>query len=173
MLAFPRKVSPMDSGLQPLAEAHRHAVIDIYNHHVDHGFASYREVRLPYEAFDKFLALAEGHPAFACLGEDGSMEGFGFLHAWHPSECFRRTAEVTYFFRPEATRHGRGSLLLGRLLEGAAAMGVDRVLASISSRNEQSLAFHARHGFRECGRLPQVGRKHGEDFDVVWMVKEL
>jgi len=163
----------MDTILEPLAEGHRQAVIDIYNHYVDHGFASFREARLPYEAFDRFLALAHGYPAYACLRDGGEVDGFGFLHAWHPSECFRRTVEATYFLRAEATHLGVGTLLLTRLLEDAAARKIERVLASVSSRNLESLAFHGKHGFEECGRFPEIGHKHGVDFDVVWMVKRL
>lgn len=163
----------MASTLTPLAEAHRQAVIDIYNHYVDHGFASYREIHIPHEAYDRFLAMSKGFPAYVSLGEEGQVEGFGFLHAWHPSECFSRTVEVTYFLHPEATRKGIGSLLLGRMLKEAAAMKIDRVLASISSRNPESLAFHRKHGFEECGRFPEVGTKRGQVFDVVWMVKRL
>ena len=163
----------MGSTLQPLAEGHRHAVIDIYNHYVDHGFASFREARLPCEAFDRFLALAKGFPAYVSIQEDGAVDGFGFLHAWHASECFKRTAEITYFLHPGSLRKGIGSLLLNKLQEEAAALGIDQILASISSRNPESLAFHRKHDFEECGRFPRVGHKHGEDFDVVWMIKHL
>jgi len=35
------------------------------------------------------------------------------------------------------------------------------------------IEFHLKNGFRECGRFMKVGRKFGEDFDVVWMQKQL
>jgi len=41
--------------------------------------------------------------------------------------------------------------------------------AHISSLNEGSIRFHLRHGFTECGRFRRVGRKRGQDFDMVWM----
>lgn len=163
----------MDCAMARLAEVHRRGVIDIYNHYVAHGFASYREAPLPYEAFDRFLEITRNFPAYACVSGDGAVLGFGFLHAWHPSECCRRTGELTYFLHPEATGQGIGSRLLERLLAEAVPLGIDRVLASVSSKNPGSLAFHRRHGFEECGRFPEVGRKRGEDFDVVWMVRKL
>jgi L-amino acid N-acyltransferase YncA len=46
---------------------------------------------------------------------------------------------------------------------------VDTILASISSRNDGSIRFHKKNGFRECGRFRRVGRKFGQDFDIVWM----
>jgi L-amino acid N-acyltransferase YncA len=50
---------------------------------------------------------------------------------------------------------------------------ISSILASISSRNEGSIAFHGRLGFRECGRFEAIGRKWGKDFDVVWMQRML
>ena len=163
----------MDVTLVPMAEEHRQAVIDIYNHFVEHAFAAYREKQLPYGAYDRFLAMARGFPAFVAVDAEGKVMGFGFLHAWHPAECFARTAEITYFLGPDRTHRGVGSRLLAALLEGVRSKGVDRILASISSRNETSLAFHRKHGFEVCGRFDAVGRKFGEDFDVVWMIKRL
>ncbi|MGD0951544.1 MAG: hypothetical protein ABR985_03985 [Methanotrichaceae archaeon] len=48
-------------------------------------------------------------------------------------------------------------------------MGIVTVLASISSLNQASLAFHKKNGFVECGRFVGIGRKMGKGFDVVWM----
>jgi phosphinothricin acetyltransferase len=52
-------------------------------------------------------------------------------------------------------------------------MGIDNLLASASSLNEQSLRFHAKVGFERCGTFRSVGRKAGRDFDVVWFQKRL
>jgi phosphinothricin acetyltransferase len=51
--------------------------------------------------------------------------------------------------------------------------GITVLLASISSKNPASLAFHEKHGFVECGRLHNTGFKFNERFDVVWMEKDL
>jgi len=94
-----------------MAEPHRQAVIDIYSYLVDHGFAAYRERRLPYEACDRFLEMTTGYPALVVVEADGRVTGFAFLHAWHPAECFTRTAEITYFLHPDPTRRGLGTRL--------------------------------------------------------------
>lgn len=60
-----------------------------------------------------------------------------------------------------------------RLVEQAAPLGIDSLVVSISSKNFESIAFHQKNGFRECGRFRQAGRKNGEDFDIVWMQKQL
>ena len=163
----------MSAMLVRMEERHRQSVIDIYNHFVVSGFAAYRERALPYAAFDRFLAITEGYPAFVAEDEAGTVLGFAWLHQWHNAECFARTAEITYFLHPASTRQGLGSRFLDALLCEAKPLGIDHVLASISSRNEASLQFHRTHGFEECGRFEGVGRKFGEDFGVVWMMRRV
>jgi phosphinothricin acetyltransferase len=112
-----------------------------------------------------------GYSGLVVKSEAGEVVGFGLLRPYHPFDTFRRSAEVSYFLLPEHTRKGVGSALLQRFITTARSLGVDHLLAEVSSLNEQSLAFHQRNGFRECGRLPDVGRKFGRSFDVVWFMR--
>jgi len=101
----------------------------------------------------------------------GEVVGFWFLRAFHTAETFRRTAEVAYFLLPEHSNQGLGLKMLSHFIEKARAIGVDNLLASVSSLNEQSLRFHDKAGFVLCGTFRAVGRKSGRDFDVVWFQK--
>lgn len=125
------------------------------------------------EFFDRVLALSKGYPAVSVKTDAGDVVGFGFLRPSHPAGTFRRTAEVAYFLLPEHTGRGVGDKMLSHLIREARAIGVDNLLASVSSLNEQSLRFHAKAGFELCGRFVAVGRKSGLDFDVVWFQKRL
>jgi L-amino acid N-acyltransferase YncA len=159
--------------LEPMAEAHRAAVVGILNHYVTHGFAAYFEEPLPETFFDRLCALARGYPSVVAITEAGAVVGFGLLHPWHPAPTFRRTAEISYFLHSDHRRRGIGKRILDHCVDGARRMGVDNLLASISSRNDESLAFHRKYGFEEVGRFPAVGRKRGVDFDVVWMQRRV
>lgn len=99
--------------------------------------------------------------------------GFALLKTHHPIPVFDRTADMACFILPEYVNKGFGTLLLELLLADAKAMGIDNVLAEISSLNDASLKFHHKKGFSECGRLKKIGRKNGKDFDVVWMQKSV
>jgi len=156
---------------EPLGERHRAAVVDILNHFITQSFAAYYDRPFEYGFFDRLLDRVKGYPALAVVDESGAILGFGALHRWHPAAAFDRTAEISYFFAPPATGRGIGAALLARLEQDGRAIGVDTILASISSRNESSIRFHRRHGFRECGCFERVGRKFDLDFDVVWMQK--
>ena len=95
------------------------------------------------------------------------------LRAYHPFPVFSKTAEISYFIRPEWTGKGLGDTLLACLIQKAKLKGIHSILASIASLNEPSLQFHKKHGFIECGRFREVGEKKGQIFDVVYMQKRL
>jgi phosphinothricin acetyltransferase len=159
--------------LQALAESDRTAVTGIFNYFVERSFAAYPEEPVGEEFFDRILAWSEGYPAVTVRTAAEEVVGFGFLRAFHPAGTFSRTAEVAYFLLPEHTGRGAGSLMLSRFMEAARGIGVDNLLASVSSLNEASLRFHRRSGFECCGTFRGVGRKAGRDFDVVWFQKRL
>ena len=60
----------------------------------------------------------------------------------------------TYVVAP-ARRHGVGDALSKLTFEHARGMGFEKLVAAIRADNDAALAFYARAGFRECGRLTQ------------------
>jgi L-amino acid N-acyltransferase YncA len=158
---------------EPMAEEHRKPVIDLFNYYVENSFAAYPEARVGYEFFDRFLGMAKGYPAVVAKSDADEVAGFAFLHPYYPLSSFRRTAEITYFFAPDHTRKGLGKAALDHLVEAARSMGIDRLVASISSRNPASLAFHRKYGFEECARFHDIGRKFDQSFDLVWVIKQI
>ncbi|UCG61318.1 MAG: N-acetyltransferase [Candidatus Zixiibacteriota bacterium] len=161
----------MQYAFEQLTENDRKAVIDIFNYFVENSFAAYPEKPVSYETFNHFLVMIGDYPAVCIRSGSGETVGFGFLRPYYNAETFRRTAEITYFIRAEHTGKGLGTRLLNHFIEKARLRGIDIFLASISSRNEQSIAFHLKHGFVECGRFKEIGTKHGKPFDMVWMQK--
>lgn len=159
--------------LEPLGPSHRDAVLDIFNYYVENSFAAYPENKVPHEFYDIILQSTAGYPTVAVKGDDGIILGFGLLRPYSPIHAFAGTAESSYFVRPEFRGQGIGSLLLKHLVAGAREKGLHCILANISSLNEESLRFHRRHGFIECGRFREVGKKKSQLFDTVWMQKIL
>jgi len=162
-----------DYFFEDLSENHRQPVIDIFNFFIRTTHAAFPGQEMGYDLFDRFLSMSQGYPRMAIKGAAGEVVGFAFLRPYHFADSFKRTAEITYFIMPEHTRKGLGTAILELFTKKCREKGVDTILASVSSRNEGSLGFHCKNGFRECGRLQRVGRKLGEDFDVVWLQKHL
>ncbi|MFC1679282.1 GNAT family N-acetyltransferase [Elusimicrobiota bacterium] len=163
----------MEYRFEPLDESHQEPVVKIFNSFVTSGFAAYPEQPLPVQFYGQLLQMAKGYPAVAAVSESGEVMGFGMLRRHHPFSVFDRCAEVSYFLSPKHTRKGLGGAMLRHFEEKAREIGVDTILASISSRNEESIAFHKKHGFEEVGRFRKAGRKFSKDFDIVWMQRWL
>lgn len=163
----------MDYSFEEMSDSHRQAVIDIFNYFIRKSHAAYLEEPVDYPFFDHFLKMSRGYPARVIKNGDHQVVGFGFMRPHHLADSFKRAAEVTYFILPGNTRKGLGTAMLNLFVQEAGQMGIDSLLSNISSRNQESIRFHLKNGFQECGRFLKVGRKFGEDFDVVWMQKQL
>jgi phosphinothricin acetyltransferase len=146
------------------------ALLVVFNSFVHNSHAAYPESELSRESFEKLLAQAR---IIVTLQDEGSAIGFGFISSYKPLANFDHTGVLTYFILTEYTGMGLGTRLLHELIRRGREAGITNYLAHISSRNEQSLNFHRKHGFKEVGRFKQVARKFGELIDVVWVQKQL
>ena len=163
----------MEIHLERPVEEDRKAVIDILNFYIENTAAEYPDKKVPYDFFDLFLNIAMIYPVVVAKDEGGQVIGFGMLRAYNPLPAFVRTAESSYFIKPEYTHQGIGSQMLEALIQGARAIGITTILVSVSSLNDICINFHKKHGFAECGRFQKIGAKMGQTFDVVWLQKNL
>ena len=163
----------MEYSITPIANEDREPIIDIFNHYVENTFAAYPENKLPYQAFARFMEVSHGYPTGSLKDRYGNVVGFGLLRPHNPIPTFVRTAEAAYFIHPDHTGKGLGKMLLDALEKGAVEKGITTILAHISSLNPNSIQFHRKNGFVECGRFRKVGRKKDQDFDTLWMQKML
>lgn len=155
-----------------MKEEHRKDVMDIFNHYIENSFAAYPDEILPQGFFDKLIELTRGYPAYVVKYSSGII-GFCFLRPYNIYRTFKETAEITYFIKQDFTGKGIGKIILERLESDGRTKGISQLLASISSENKQSIAFHEKHGFSRCGQFRNVGRKFGQAFDVIWMQKKI
>ena len=163
----------MNYTIEPMNESHRHGVMSVYNYFIEHSWAAFPDHPMPIQFFDRLLDTAKGYPSAVAKDETGKVVGFAFLHAYHFASTMHRTGDIAYFLLPEASHQGLGTKILNDFIEEAREIGMDNIMACISSHNMESLNFHIKNGFIECGRFPKVGKKFGQDFDVVWMQKRI
>ena len=124
---------------------------------------------------EQWLAQADGHGHPILVAEDGSGGVLGFIAA----EPFRRwsgyaaTWEHSVHVRRDARSRGLGRRLLSAMEATLQIRDAHIMVAGIDSENEGSLRFHARAGFLETGRMPEVGRLRGSWRDLVLLQKVL
>jgi len=93
------------------------------------------------------------------LDDDSRVLGWASLSMYRPSSGYQLTTEASVYVAPWAQRRGIGRQLLSRLCMDGRARGKHSIVASIDSENEPSIALFVKEGFREVGRLDDVGRK--------------
>ncbi|MFW9902382.1 MAG: GNAT family N-acetyltransferase, partial [Candidatus Thorarchaeota archaeon] len=132
------------------------------------GFAAYSEKELKIEFINR---LKKDSISFIILEIENKIAGFALLRNYLPYENFKHTGQLSYFIKPEYTNKGFGTILLNKLVEDAIKIGINYFFVHISSLNEQSLNFHKKHGFIECGRLTNIAMKFDMSFDIIFMQK--
>lgn len=159
--------------LLKMTEKDREGVIEVYNYFILNSMAAYRGKKVALDYFDNFLYTARNYLALTVRGEGGEVVGFAMLNPYHSAESFNKTATITYFVMPEYTGKGIGGAILNIFIKWARKRKISNILANVSSLNTQSLKFHQKNGFVKCGLLQGIGRKFGQDFNVVWMQKKI
>lgn len=162
----------MEIVFEQMSIKHKKDIIDIFNYYIDNSFSAYPDRILSYEFYDRFLEMTKNYPAFS-IQIKNKIVGFCFLRAYNPFPTFQETAEITYFIDKDYTRKGIGKIALNKIEIEARQRGIKTILASIASENQQSLDFHKKNGFKECGRFKRIIKKNGKQFDIVWMQKWL
>ncbi len=158
----------MNATIRAVEERDWPAIAEVFNHFVINGLAAYPEEPVSGKVFEKRHLESPDLPFV--IGEiGGAVVGFAYLSPFHHASTMKRSATLTYFIQPESTGAGLGGRFLDLLIERGKGLGITNFLAHISSANEGSIRFHARHGFTECGRFLKVGEKAGRTFDMVWM----
>ena len=115
---------------------------------------------------------ATGH-AFLVIDLEGCVVGFASYSQFRAGLGYARCMEHTINLGPQAQGRGAGRILLRALEVHAAAAGHHVMVAAITGENAASIRFHAAMGYREVGRMPQVGWKFGKYHDLVLMQKFL
>ena len=160
----------MDVVIREVRDSDGKAVVDIFNRFARESFAVYSDKELGFDFFERNWDLSR---LFYVAETGDKVVGFAFLKPFRTYDNFRHTGMLTYFLLPEFTRKGIGTGLLNTLIEQGRSLGVTNFVAHLSSRNTQSLNFHAKHGFEEVGRLKNMGVKFGKPFDILWFQKQI
>lgn len=104
----------------------------------------------------------------------GAVLGYAYASVFRPRPAYRFCVEDSIYVDARARGQGIGGWLLAELIARCDAWGARQMVAVIGdSANRASLGLHARHGFRDAGRIDHVGWKFGRWLDVVFMQRAL
>jgi phosphinothricin acetyltransferase len=118
---------------------------------------------------------AAGRPTLVAV-DDAVVVGFASYGPFRDNERlpgFRFTVEHSVHVDETGWGRGVGRRLMDELIVRAAAAGVHVMVGAVDAANAGSVRFHERLGFVEQGRLREVGWKHDQWLDLVFMVRRI
>ncbi|WP_152362628.1 GNAT family N-acetyltransferase [Microlunatus speluncae] len=150
-------------------------VTEIYAHYVQRTTATFEIVPPSRQDWSqRFWTVAAAGLPFLVAELDQTVVGYAFCSRWKLRAAYRQTVEDSIYVAPGATGHGVGHALLTTLITNCTAATVRELIAVIVDTGEPaSLSLHRRHGFREIGRLTEVGFKQGRWLDTILLQRSL
>jgi phosphinothricin acetyltransferase len=160
--------------IRDATEADLPTILAITNQAIAETTAVWNNTPATLEARGAWMRDRQGRGFPVLVAADGAeVLGFASFGDFRPFEGYAKTVEHSIYVATTAQRRGVGAALLSALVERAEAMGKHVIVGGIEAGNVASIALHARAGFVEVGRLPEVGEKFGRWLDLVFMQKRL
>lgn len=159
--------------IRPASHADADAICEIWNRVIRETGITFASVeKSPQDVCDMIDARkALGFP-FLVL-ENNSVRGFASMDYFRGAGGYAQTAEHSIVLASDAWGQGAGRAMMTALERDAKAAGIHSLIGAVSAENMAGLKFHAALGYREVGRLYEVGRKFDRWFDLVLMQKML
>lgn len=160
--------------LRPATDADLPAITAIMNAAIARTTAVWSETPMTLADMRSWLGArgAGGFPVI--VAEDaGAPVGYGSYGTFRSRDGYRLTVEHSVHVAETARGRGIGTALVERLIAEATAAGLHTMIGGIDGSNAGAIRLHQRLGFREVGRLPEVGRKLGRWLDLVLMQRLL
>ena len=150
------------------------AITAIYNEVISNSDAIYREVEVDLSERAAWFEnkLAGGYPIIVAESE-GAVVGYGVYGNFRFGEGYYHTVEHSVHVRSDQRSKGIGKAILEKLISLAIKEGRHAMVAAIDSKNLGSIALHAKYGFTETARMPEIAKKHGNLLTLVLMQKIL
>jgi L-amino acid N-acyltransferase YncA len=150
------------------------AIVAIYNDVMRTSFTIWREEPTSIAERQEWLTetSARGYPVLVATDVSGLL-GFIAAEPFRPWPGYAATWEHSVHVRPDVRSRGVGGCLLDAMQATLRMRGAHVMVAGIDSENDGSLRFHARAGFLETGRMPEVGQMKGSWRHLVLLQKTL
>ncbi|MGP8072114.1 MAG: N-acetyltransferase family protein [Thermoplasmata archaeon] len=161
--------------LRPAERGDLEGLTEIYNHYVATSIATFDLAPQRSEERTAWFDLHSGgrYRLWVVGVSGGPVVGYASSSPFRPRLAYQTTVEVSVYLAPSALGHGLGSRLYRALFDSIQDEDLHRAAAVIALPNPASVALHTKWGFREVGRLNEVGRKFDRFWDVAFFERPL
>ena len=151
-------------------------LLEIYNFHINNGFANFEEKPFLYSNFfDLCQNIINNKLPFIVCSFNKRIIGFAFLNNFRNKSGYRYSFENSIYLNSDYAGKGIGSKLLEELISiSSKDSKIKNIIAVIGGKNpESSIQIHKKNGFVIVGTLKKIGFKKKEWLDAIYMQKIL
>ena len=167
----------MDHTIRDATDDDLASITNIFNQAIPDGNAQWTERLHTIEERTAWMRDREHHGAPVLVAErDDLVVGVATYADFRDStsrEGFRFVCEHSVYVDRAARGTGVAHALMNELEAHARTHGFTQMVATIDELNPASIAFHARRGFVEVGRMPNIGFTFGTWRTMVLMQLDL
>ena len=147
------------------------AITEIYNDAVRNTTAIWNEETVTVQNRADWIAakLKDGWPLLVIEDEQGILAGYATYGPWRAWDGYRHTVEHSVYVEKDHRGQGIGKMLMQALISEARQADIHVMVAGIEAGNEASIKLHEKLGFKDAGRLSEVGTKFGKWLDLAFL----
>ena len=147
-------------------------VIDLINYYVENTGFTFIEKSIPYRLFEPLKAsLGRELSLVAC--EKNDVFGAVMFKRYSSMSYFKGVVEMGIYVHKDYHRRGIGKMMFEESVSLLKKQGNRIICSTVSSLNENSIAFHKAVGFREMGCYKNIGIYNETPFSVIHFQYEL
>lgn len=156
------------------------ALLEIYAYYVEQTAVSFETVTPTAEEFAARIANTLKNYPYFVAEIYGKIRGYAYAESFVGREAYRFSAELTIYLDKNFRGKGLGTKLYSALEQNLRERGIKNLYACIGFPEVEdefltlaSVNFHARRGFKICGKFTNCGFKFNRWYSMVWMEKIL
>lgn len=159
--------------IRPAESADIPAVLALWNPYIRDTLVTFSSEEKTPESLAALMATRRAVGQEFFLAVEDRLLGFVTYAQFRGGNGYAQAMEHTIILAADVAGKGVGRALMAHLESHARAGGVHTLLAGVSAGNPAGVAFHERVGFTVIARIPEVGRKFGQWWDLILMQKIL
>lgn len=155
-----------------MANCHCLGVIDMLNYYIENTGFTFIESKVPYRLFDPLMTML-GKELSLVAQENNKVLGAIMFKRYSSMSFFKGVVEMGIYVHKDEHRKGIARAMLNEAIPRLREQGVRVICSTVSSLNENSIAFHKSVGFREMGAYENIGRYKDMEFSVLHFQMEI
>ena len=160
----------MEIIIRPATELDVQSILEIVNHAILHTTSNYNYEPQTLEVQREWFRQKQLHDFPVIVAElENEVVGFGAYGTFREKVGYRFTVEHSVYVKDALIGKGIGKLLLTELIRLGKEQGVHVMVGAIDAENTDSIAFHRKFGFTECGVVKEAAWKFERWLDLQFM----